>query len=289
MGVDGLFPVIAPAMEKVNYFEALNGRTVAEDGFVWLHKDATFSALGLILRQDDTDVIKRFSQRVNKLLDHGVTPFMVFDGKRTTGKLVNAERAKARHEARQTALKLHAAGDKVGAEKWAKQAISVTQSMVYNVIHQVLRPRGIRYCVAQGEADGQIAALQKHGDVDAAASVDGDIIIHGVTEFYTKINYQTGEALRYQSQCWSHYTPPAENQDDAITSMRVALALQETPLRQLMTDQKIIEDSDKLTLSKLKLFLKNNPRFKPPSSVTRRELLLIGWLMPSIQLGLPRL
>ncbi len=73
--------------------------------------------------------------------------------------------------------------------------------MVYNVIHQVLGPRGIRYCVAQGEADGQIAALQKHGDVDAAASVDGDIIIHGVTEFYTKINYQTGEALRYQSQC----------------------------------------------------------------------------------------
>jgi hypothetical protein len=48
MGVDDLFPVIAPAMEKVNYFEALNGRTVAEDGFVWLHKDATFSALGLI-------------------------------------------------------------------------------------------------------------------------------------------------------------------------------------------------------------------------------------------------
>ena len=68
MGVDDLFPVIAPAMEKVNYFEALNGRTVAGDGFVWLHKDATFSALGLILRQDDT--IKRFSQRVNKF-DHG--------------------------------------------------------------------------------------------------------------------------------------------------------------------------------------------------------------------------
>jgi hypothetical protein len=62
------------------------------------------------------------------LIMETVTPFMVFDGKRTTGKLVSAERAKARHEARQTALKLHAAGDKVGAEKWAKQAISVTQS-----------------------------------------------------------------------------------------------------------------------------------------------------------------
>ncbi len=63
--------------------------------------------------------------------------------------------------------------------------------------------------------------------------------------------------------------------------MRVALALQETPLRQLMTDQKIIEDSDKLTLSKLKLFLKNNPRFKPPSSVTRREA-IIDWVVNAI-------
>ncbi len=84
----------------------------------------------------------------------------------------------------------------------AKQAISVTSTiiiMVYNVIHQVLRSKGIRYCVAQEEADGQIAALQRSGEVDAAASVDGEFIVHGFHEFYTKINYATGDCQRYRS------------------------------------------------------------------------------------------
>ena len=63
MGVQGLFQIIAPAMEACNFYEANNGRAVAEDGFVWIHKYANYSALALLLRQDDSDVIKRFSTR----------------------------------------------------------------------------------------------------------------------------------------------------------------------------------------------------------------------------------
>ncbi len=47
--------------------------------------------------------------------------------------------------------------------------------------------------MAQGEADGQIAVLRS-GEVDAA-SVDGDTIAHGVHEFYTNINYATGDYI----------------------------------------------------------------------------------------------
>ena len=66
------------------------------------------------------------------------------------------------------------AGDRKGAETWAVKAVSVTPSLVYNVIHAVLRKRGIKYMVAQGEADGQLAYLQLSGEVDAVASLDGD-------------------------------------------------------------------------------------------------------------------
>jgi hypothetical protein len=67
-------------------YEANNGRAVAEDGFVWIHKDATYSALALLLRQDDSDVIKRFSARLTKLLDNAVTPFFCLRRKEYIGK-----------------------------------------------------------------------------------------------------------------------------------------------------------------------------------------------------------
>ena len=88
-------------METCNFYEANNGRAVAEDGFVWIHKDATYSALALLLHQDDSDVIKRFSTRLTKLLDNAVTPFFVFDGKHTSAKLVNADRATSREKLEQ--------------------------------------------------------------------------------------------------------------------------------------------------------------------------------------------
>ena len=76
MGVTGLFPVLAPGLEQVNYYVALAGRTVAEDAFVWLHKDASYHAIDFVITQDDTQIIKRFNDRLTKLLDNGVTPFL---------------------------------------------------------------------------------------------------------------------------------------------------------------------------------------------------------------------
>ncbi len=58
----------APGLEQVNYYEALAGRTVAEDAFVWLHKDASYHAIDLVITQDDTQIIKRFNDRLSKLL-----------------------------------------------------------------------------------------------------------------------------------------------------------------------------------------------------------------------------
>jgi hypothetical protein len=54
-------------LEQVNYYEALAGRTVAEDAFVWLHKDASYHAIDLVITQDDTQIIKRFNDRLANL------------------------------------------------------------------------------------------------------------------------------------------------------------------------------------------------------------------------------
>ena len=74
--VDGCDRVISGS--RRNYYEALAGRTVAEDAFVWLHKDTRYHAIDLVIMQDDSDtqIIKRFNDRLTKLLDNGVTPFL---------------------------------------------------------------------------------------------------------------------------------------------------------------------------------------------------------------------
>jgi len=78
--------------------------------------------------------------------------------------------------------------------------------------------------VAQGEADGQLAYLQLSGEVDAVASLDGDIVVHGVTEFYTKVNYHTGAAFRYKSNCWEKRIPPGERQFQVTSLLEVPWA-----------------------------------------------------------------
>jgi len=45
--------------------------------------------------------------------------------------------------------------------------------MIYSVVHNVLRPRGISYLVAPYEADGQIVALCLQRPDYAVDSIDG--------------------------------------------------------------------------------------------------------------------
>ena len=220
MGIKNKFwHLIEPTTEIVNFYDDATGQTVAFDPANWFADGAAHATE--MLFGNDTNVVKAFGVRLTKVLDEGIIPFFVFDGTRPVAKgEVDADRDSTRVQAREKALLYHQAGDKVNAEKWAKRAISISPSLIYKVIHTIIRPKGIGYWRADEEADGQIAFLNKIGCVDSAVSQDGDIIVHGINKMYSKINYKTGRCVRYLSSAWNDAVPPAEVQKATLESIQ---------------------------------------------------------------------
>ena len=128
-GVLKMLPMLAPLMETVNFWEATTGQTVAVDASIWLHADATKdkAVLPLVLKNDFSKLVSLFAARLQLFIDHGVGVVFVFDGERPGAKgQVDAQRAMDRKEAKAKAAALDHAGDKVQAQKFAKQAVTIT-------------------------------------------------------------------------------------------------------------------------------------------------------------------
>ena len=52
--------------------------------------------------------------------------------------------------------------------------------------------------------------------------MDGDLVIHGVSTIYTKINYTTGACVRYDIAGWKSLIPPALAQEQFFVSLEAA-------------------------------------------------------------------
>ena len=118
--------------------------------------------------------LELWNLHINQILSHGITPIFVFDGKPFPAKLsTNSDRAKQRLAAYAEANAYLNNNNRAKVEECAKKAIAITSVMIFSVVHNVLRPRGISYLVAPYEADGQIVALcLQHPDY-AVDSIDG--------------------------------------------------------------------------------------------------------------------
>ena len=66
------------------------------DGFIWLHKLASWHAEQLIFHDDYTGIVRDFVQQAVSVVSRGLT---LFDGAEMPGKLVNGDRAKRRASA----------------------------------------------------------------------------------------------------------------------------------------------------------------------------------------------
>jgi len=231
MGVKALWSLVACLLVSVNYYTALSGRTVGIDASVWLHNlsQNPRRVVGYVLKSSLEPVLQAFAARLQKLLDAGITPVFVFDGVRTGAKAeTDANRKAIRAEHLANAQVLFNSGDLKGATAEAQQAVTVSETLVYRVIHDILRPKGIGSIRAPGEADGQLASLQIGGQVDAVDSSDGDLLVHGVTEMYTKINYDTGACYRYLAQDWAAPEPAAVAEADFEEALVAALDMVES-------------------------------------------------------------
>ncbi|KAK9766278.1 Elongation of fatty acids protein 2, variant 2 [Basidiobolus ranarum] len=183
MGIHGLTKVIADhAPNAIKSFEIkhLFGRKVAIDASMSIYQFL------IAVRQDgqqlQNDVGETTSHllglfyRTLRMVEHGIKPAYVFDGKPPTlksGEL--AKRLERRNEANKNLAEAQEAGDTVGIDKFSRRTVKVTREH-NDECKRLLKLMGIPYIEAPCEAEAQCAALCKAGKVYAAASEDMDTL-----------------------------------------------------------------------------------------------------------------
>lgn len=117
--------------------------------------------------------------RTIRLLENGIKPVYVFDGKPPdlkSGEL--AKRAERREEAQKALEKATEAGDEADMDKFNRRLVRVTKEHAAEA-KELLKLMGVPYVDAPCEAEAQCAALVKAGKVFATATEDMDALTFG--------------------------------------------------------------------------------------------------------------
>ena len=169
--------------EKIQ-LEDLSGWKLAVDGYNTLYQ---FLA---IIRGLDGGHLKDSKGRVTShlsglfyrninLLEMGISPVYVFDGKPPELKSEEIERRSAqRREARDQYLKALQTGDLVQARKFAEASTVLRRDMVSEA-KELLDAMGIPSFDAPSEGEAQASVMAMEGTVNAVASQDHDSLVFG--------------------------------------------------------------------------------------------------------------
>ena len=138
--------------------------------------------------------------RVNMLREHGVEPFLVFDG----GKLPAKAREESSREEKRAAnldkARRHAKeGNHRAAMECYQRAVDITPEIVANLARE-LEQCNVKYIVAPYEADAQMAYLQKNGLVDVVITEDSDLLAYGCARVFFKMDkFGHGQEIVYEN------------------------------------------------------------------------------------------
>jgi len=174
-------PTCVKECEIKNYF----GRKVAIDASMSLYQFLiAVRADGNMLTDDDgetTSHLVGLFYRTIRMVENGIKPVYVFDGKPPELKSGELEKRKeARVKAEADLKKAEEAGATEDVEKFNKRLVRVT-SKHNEEAKTLLKLMGIPYVEAPGEAEASCAALVKAGKVFATASEDMDSLTFGST------------------------------------------------------------------------------------------------------------
>jgi len=169
--------------EKIE-FENLAGRKIAIDAF-----NSLYQFLSIIRQPDGTPLMDSKGRvtshlsglfyRTGKLVEYGVLPIYVFDGKPPDLKRkVSEERRQIREEAHEKWKEAIKAGDMVAAKRHAQASSKLTGEMI-DESKRLLEAMGIPWVQALGEGEAQAAYMVQHGDAWASASQDFDSLLFG--------------------------------------------------------------------------------------------------------------
>ncbi|ETK76534.1 hypothetical protein F441_17413 [Phytophthora nicotianae CJ01A1] len=178
MGISGLLPVLKSITETKN-IEEYKGRTLAIDGYCWLHRAIYSCSQEICLGQETDKYVTYFMDRITALLHNGVTPYVVFDGGPLPMKKgTEEERRKSRQKNRELGIQ-HYNNKRFGeARKCFIRAADVSPYMAHRVI-QHLKAHNVAYVVAPYEADAQLAYLVKNRLADGVITEDSDCLPFG--------------------------------------------------------------------------------------------------------------
>ncbi|XP_040266276.1 flap endonuclease 1 [Bufo bufo] len=186
MGIQGLAKLIAdvaPGAIKENDIKSYFGRKVAVDASMCIYQFLiAVRQDGNMLQNEDgetTSHLMGMFYRTIRMVEHGIKPVYVFDGKPPqlkSGEL--AKRSERRAEAEKQLEAAQEAGEVENIEKFNKRLVKVTKQH-NDECKKLLSLMGIPHVDAPCEAEATCAALVKAGKVYAAATEDMDALTFG--------------------------------------------------------------------------------------------------------------
>lgn len=170
-------------VEKIN-FKDLNSRTVAIDAY-----NTIYQFLSSIRQRDGTPLIDSEENttshlsgilyRNSAIIDKGIKPIYVFDGKPSLYKEETvAQRRKVRDSSEKKWKAALKEGDEITARKFAIRSSKMSEYII-DSSKKLLTLMGIPYVDAFGEGEAQAAYMVKNGDAWAVASQDYDCLLFG--------------------------------------------------------------------------------------------------------------
>ncbi|XP_016988811.1 flap endonuclease 1 [Drosophila rhopaloa] len=202
MGILGLSKLIADlAPQAIRESEMKNffGRKVAIDASMCLYQFLiavrSEGAQLATVNGDPTSHLMGMFYRTIRLLDNGIKPVYVFDGKPPdlkSGEL--AKRAERREEAEKALKAATDAGDDAGIDKFNRRLVRVTKEHAKEA-KELLTLMGVPYVDAPCEAEAQCAALVKAGKVYATATEDMDALTFGSTKLLRYLTYSEARKM----------------------------------------------------------------------------------------------
>lgn len=179
--------------------EDLFDKVVSIDAYNWLYQFLS------IIRQPDGTPLKDSKDRITshlsglyyrtiKLLEAGIKPVYVFDGKPPEFKAVLSHRRDVRAEALREWKEALEKKDYEAASKYAKRSTTITEEFIDDSKH-LLESMGLPFVQAPSEGEAMCAELVKRKDAYCAASQDYDTLLFGATKLVRNLSI-TGKKKR---------------------------------------------------------------------------------------------
>jgi flap endonuclease-1 len=203
----------------------LSGKIIAIDAY-----NALYQYLSAIRQPDGKPLMNRRGEitshlsglfyRTINLIEIGIKPVYVFDGKPPSLKQKEIEKRKQiREEAEKKYIESLEAGEIEEARIYAQQASRLTDKMVEDAM-KLLQYMGIPYVISKSEGEAQAAYLAIKNDAWAAASQDYDSLLFGSPRLVRNLTI-SGKRKLPRSEAYIEIQPELIILDEVLRKLKL--------------------------------------------------------------------